>query len=90
MISILNYKDTYKKVKEVVKSIDPIGLVSGGAPQDEYNSEINKIVSLLQKSFEVSFLAEEIYKIFVEYFGEETAGDKSIYYKIAEKIKQIF
>lgn len=82
MLNELNYT----KVKSIVNQIDPIGLISSGAPEDEYNNQINEIVGLLQENVEINFLAEEIYKIFVQSFDEETAGDKKIYLKIAEEM----
>ena len=87
MINLSDYKELYKKVQEIVNDVDPVGLIGGGAPQDEYDSQINKILSLLQKDPEISVLTNEIHKIFVESFGEEMAGDKTKYAQIGEKIK---
>lgn len=89
MTNLTDYKEMYKKVQQVINSVDPVGLVSGGAPEDEYDSQVNKIITLLQTDLEIETLTEEIHKIFIGSFGEETAGDKAKYLDIAEKVKMI-
>lgn len=73
-----------KKVKEVIDKHDPVGLISGGAPRDEYAGEVIKVIKLLP--CDKRKLVEEIYKVFVDSFDEQIAGDKSKYELIAGEI----
>ncbi|MFA5127359.1 MAG: hypothetical protein WC465_05195 [Patescibacteria group bacterium] len=43
------YSDRFNFVKELVLSNDPIGLIDGGAPDDEYDTLINNIISVMEK-----------------------------------------
>lgn len=76
-----------EKVRKVVNDLDPIKLISGGAPEDEYDGEVGKIIVLTQKEIDVDSLADKIYTIFLESFGAELVGDRSIYLEIAQRIK---
>jgi hypothetical protein len=46
----MNYKLAKKKVQEVVNRYDPENLIEGGAPLDEYDAYVNRILSLFQSS----------------------------------------
>ncbi len=76
----------YQNVKTVVNAMDPIGLIKGGAPEDEYDLEINKIIELIEQGSAEHELADRIYQIFVNYFTSDLAGEKSKYTAIAERI----
>lgn len=88
MDNISSYEMTYEKVKSVINKFDPIGLISGGAPEDEYDSQIKKIVSLIQKNAETDNLTEEIYNIFTQSFGKQSVGGKDLYLRIVEDLKE--
>lgn len=84
---MFDYKEIKKKIGGVINRLDPINLISGGAPEDEYDGEVEKIIVLVQNNHDVDSLTEKIYSIFVESFGVEMAGDRGKYLEIAQKIK---
>lgn len=72
------------QIEHILRSYDPIGLIAVGAPDDEYREEARLIANL--NINDPKILAEEIYKIFVHQFDEESAGGRVNYSKIAEEI----
>lgn len=69
-------------VKSVIDEWDPIDLFPW-APDDEYHSEIEEIQHLLRITDNPDELAEGIYEVFVESFGQRTFN------KSREECKQI-
>ncbi|OMF37558.1 hypothetical protein BK133_05775 [Paenibacillus sp. FSL H8-0548] len=62
-------KISTKLLTEVINNWDPIGLLAGGAPQNEYDIEISQIV---QKSITCTNeieLAKLIYRVFNDMMG---------------------
>ncbi|OBZ11523.1 hypothetical protein [Bacillus sp. FJAT-26390] len=62
-------KISIKLLTEVINNWDPIGLLAGGAPQNEYDIEINQIA---QKSITCTNeieLAKLIYRVFNDMMG---------------------
>jgi len=73
-------------VKMVIDEWDPINLLSH-APNDEYYLEIKEIEKLLRTTNNYTDLAEGIYEIFINFFGESSfKKDKSECILIARKI----
>ena len=64
------YKIVFKNVQEIINANDPVGLVSGDAPDDEYDAEVSKIVILLRDGTDKISLAVEIGEIFKASFGD--------------------
>ena len=58
-------------VKRIIDEWDPIDLLSH-APDDEYHSEIEEIGYLLHMTDDSVELAEGIFNVFVESFGNDT------------------
>ena len=80
-------KELYlNSVKEIVNKIDPIGLLKQGAPSDEYESEIQLIVKGLRACSNIEDIQNLTYNIFKDSFGQDMAGNISIYYEIAKNI----
>lgn len=79
-----NYDLLLKGVRSIVNKHDPIGLISGGAPEDEYDGEIIKITKLFLT--EQTNLAKGISQIFADSFGEEISQSESKYDLIAKEI----
>jgi hypothetical protein len=71
------HKIIFKAVQEIINDYDPVGLIEGGAPDDEYHDEVGKIVVLLRKESEREPLAERIEEVFREAFGNEVKSDQS-------------
>ncbi len=55
----------FMAVREVVISEDPMGLLSMGAPVDEYDPEVGDLVE--EKS---AMTAQRVHEVFREWFGE--------------------
>lgn len=80
-------KSIAKVIRTEINRADPIGLISMGAPSNEYDPEINIIVKKILKTGSVDELEHLIiYKTFVEMFGLETVGQKYKYKKLALNI----
>ena len=90
---MINSRDQYKiifdKIKQIIVENDPPALIRGGAPLDEYDSIINKVISRIQNLGEEKKIAETIYSVFRIDLGENI-GNKNQYFEIARKIKQFF
>ena len=76
----------FSTLKKMIDSWDPLQLLKSGAPQDEYDSEIQSIAAGLRNCVKAKDVQELIYNTFKDSFGEESAGDISLYSKIAEEI----
>ncbi len=73
-------------VKAIIDEWDPVDLLAY-APKDEYDPEIQAIAQLLTQTLNVEKLAEEIYHIFSESFGQDTfTRSLAECRKIAERI----
>lgn len=81
-----DYKATFRIVKNVINDLDLLGLLKNGVPNDEYEDEIAKIVARLNHYKDVKSLQEEIYIIFKESFGVDSAGNLDSYYETARRI----
>lgn len=62
----------YEKVNEAITEWDPLD-VFPFAPKDEYNLEVNELVSFLQKTENCSnnLLGKKIYEMFLRTLGED-------------------
>ncbi|MCL2816883.1 MAG: DUF1871 family protein [Clostridiales bacterium] len=67
-----SYREVYDIVKRSVDKWDCIGLLEMGAPQDEYDIEIARIVPVAYRTNDTKELADKIENIFIEYFGKDT------------------
>lgn len=71
-------------IKSILRTHDPVGLISQGAPDDEYDHEALMVANIRFDSHED--LTNKIHEIFVERFNRELAGEKSKYSSIADEI----
>ena len=83
------YKIVFKEVQKAVNEHDPVGLIEGGAPEDEYYAEIEKLVSLLRTETKGQPLADKIEKIFIESFGSDINADKNFYLLISQSLLEL-
>lgn len=79
----------FTNVQELVNRHDPVGLVEGGAPDDEYSAEVGKIVSILRQEVEASSLAEKIHQVFRDSFGDNIKVEKHLYLILATELLQL-
>jgi hypothetical protein len=85
--SITQYKlvpSLFTLIKKVIDKHDPIGLLSIGAPDDEYIPEVKRLAPQIKKDMTVQELSTLIYDVFVEMFSEPI--DKSLCDKMAQEI----
>jgi len=73
------------KITEIINRWDPAKLMSH-APDDEYNSEVSRIIEVLKFENDSVNLANAIKDIFNESFGEDLVNDFEIYKEIANEI----
>ena len=65
-----NYKATIKIVRDSMTRIDPFNLLSGGAPDDEFDSEIISIVGLSKNCVSGLDIAHAIANVLNKSFNE--------------------
>lgn len=85
-----NVARLYQVVREIVDSLDPIGLLALGCPDDEYNPEIERIVQRLAtaKALSLETVQTILHETFVEFFDQELAGPTERYREAAREIVQ--
>jgi len=67
------YGSFYKDLTSLLAEDDPMGLVRGGAPYDEYDIEVDAILLRLNEASSPTLLGQIIYEAFVECFGSTFA-----------------
>lgn len=77
-------------IKKVIDKYDPIGLLSIGCPQNEYNVEIKDISTNICQCKNTKEIQKHIHKTFVKWFGKNIAGKSEKYKKPAEDIAKYF
>ena len=81
----IQYQSEFSRVRSIINNYDPIGLINMGAPDNEYDMEITRIMLIKEKN-DFNILAEEIKKIFIHFFGEQSIFNHSIFIDIAKEI----
>ena len=82
----LGFEALRRHIAFVLNEEDPIGLIRGGAPGDEYDPEIGTILPRLKEAASVAGLRRVIHEEFVRWFGAETAGPEELYARVAERV----
>ena len=67
------YQDLVAAVERAINEADPIGLLAGGAPSDEYAPEIGTIVPLLANAHRPDDVTGVLHGEFLRWFGKGTA-----------------
>lgn len=62
----------YNIIKEHINNWDPAWLLEDGAPDDEYNPEINRLVNEIKDINSTKELGKHIYDLFLKMFGDNT------------------
>lgn len=76
------------KARKIIRVLDPMGLIKGGAPEDEYDSEANELVGRITKSSNNNDVEEMVGSIFSkDKFGVET--EPNTLKKISQQIIDI-
>lgn len=69
----MNRTEKNKKLADILANFDPVGLISQGAPRDEYKPEADEILSSFSREKPENTCAE-IKRIFVEMFDTKIVG----------------
>ena len=77
-----------QRIKQVFINLDPPGLIKGGAPDDEYNNEIDLIISRLHECADEEKTMDIVFDIFLSSL-KESAGIKENYKDAAIEIYRI-
>lgn len=80
------YQILFEEVKKITNTYDLMGLVRVGAPDDEYNFEISKIVPLIGESPNVDELAIGIVNIYNKMFDANFLPSDELILKMATDI----
>jgi len=70
-------------VRTVVNREDPVGLPDAGAPQDEYDLEVEDLINLHE-----AVTAEQVSAVFLRWFGGSGAMPSEMAARIADGISQ--
>jgi hypothetical protein len=80
------YQILFEEVKKITNTYDLMGLARVGAPDDEYNFEISKIVPLIGKSLNVDELAIGIVNVYNKMFDANFLPSDELILKMATDI----
>lgn len=78
----------YKILKKIINQWDPLDLLKINCPDDEYETEIDLIWKAIDENISEKQLAEIIYKVFFEMFGDLFKCSKKECLRISKKILQ--
>ncbi len=73
-------------VERAINDADPMGLLKGGAPTDEYGPEIGTIVPRVVNAQNVDEITALVHEEFLRWFGDDTAGPRQAYEAPARRI----
>lgn len=75
---------------EILASSDPLGLVASGAPDDEYDIEVDVILLRMGEATSLDILSDIIYEEFIRCFGLPTDYPKTAYTTIAVRVWEAY
>ena len=71
------YKTMFSELTQIINDWDPYGLIDGGAPADEFEAEVAKVLAGLAKSHSVKDVVQLVSDVFSESFEKEKFSVKS-------------
>jgi hypothetical protein len=80
------YQALVAAVEHAINEADPVGLLEGGAPADEYCPEIDTILRRLSDAQQPGEVTGVLHEEFLRWFGEGTAGPRQAYEAPARRI----
>ena len=80
------YGNLYTAVSRLLREADPIGLITMGAPDDEYDPEVSTILPRLREAKAAVDVQRIVHEEFVRWFGADLVGPLTDYADIAEKM----
>jgi hypothetical protein len=74
-------------LRKIFNRHNPVGVYEDDETNyDEYDSEINHIPKLFQESKNLDEFTLKIHKLFIDYFGKLTGGNKSKYLELSKEL----
>ena len=73
------YESLVAAVERAINESDPIGLLEGGAPSDEYGPEIRTILPRIVNGQGLDDVTGVLHEEFLRWFGDGTAGSRQAY-----------
>lgn len=87
----MNRSNILKIVNKEISNWDPINLLKMGAPKDEYDIEVKMITFKIQNDTNIDIIANIIYDVLIEMFGEDTFNDTNSFKSECNSVaKRIF
>jgi hypothetical protein len=83
MMGFMEPSADFLAARTVVNREDPLGLLDGGAPEDEYDSEVRDLVKSPS-----ALTAGQVSGVFLHWFGESGAMPPEMAARIADGINQ--
>ena len=80
------YGSLYSDVSRLLREADPIGMITMGAPDDEYDPEVSTILPRLREANAAVDVQRIVHEEFVGWFGTDIAGPLTAYADVAERI----
>lgn len=65
------YDQAFAIVREVVAKLDPYGLLGGGAPADEFDGEVARLLPLLARAHSETDASAAVAEVFGAAFGKD-------------------
>ena len=81
------YHTLVAAVERAINDTDPIGLLEGGAPLDEYSPELGMILPRVVNAQSVDEVTVVLHEEFLRWFGDDTAGPRQGYEAPAGQIR---
>lgn len=78
------------KIRKILNKHDPMGLIRMGAPEDEYNPEVEEIMDVARKSHDVDEFIDYVHEIFINWFTETDAGPRDRYISLSKDLYELF
>jgi hypothetical protein len=77
------YGPIFDELRRAFNRHDPIGLLSAGAPEDEYEAEVGAVLTRLPATASLEDVRRLVHEEFVRWFGEDVAGTETRYLALA-------
>jgi hypothetical protein len=71
-----DYENAVLAVREVIHAWDPYSLLAGGAPSDEFDGEIEKLVAKIRTISSEKDASESVKEVFNGLLGEESSNEE--------------
>ncbi|MBK7383441.1 MAG: hypothetical protein IPI81_08900 [Flavobacteriales bacterium] len=83
------YRHRLSHLRSLVNQRDPIGLIEGGAPIDEYDMEVGAVLVGLNRDLSEEAVLDLVSGVFEHFFGDDgIAGPKEAYRPLSTEIHQ--